>query len=108
MGKENWLFSEKGLDLLTCRAYVYIVSKQNPNRRNLMINLKTWNPTNKRLADLTRLPNLDRIDDVERLRSLRDIALSKLDGMLRQRGNPLRYLTAAGLYADRAAEKALA
>ncbi len=73
-----------------------------------MINLKAWNPTNERLADLTRLPNLDRINDVARLRSLRDIALRKLDGMLRQPGNPLRYLAAAGMYADRAADKALA
>lgn len=70
-----------------------------------MINLKAWNPTNERLADLTGLPNLDRIADVERLRSLQGIALRKLDGMLRQRGNPLRYLAAAGMYADRAGDK---
>lgn len=71
------------------------------------VNLQAWNPTNERLADLTRLPNLDNINDVTRLRSLRDIALRKLDGMMRQGGNPLRYLVASGLYADRAAEKAL-
>ena len=71
------------------------------------VNTQAWNPTNERLADLTGLPNLDNINDVERLRSLRSIALRKLDGMMRQGGNPLRYLAAAGLYADRSAEKAL-
>ncbi len=69
---------------------------------------RAWNPPNALLAKMTGLPNLENITDVERLRILRDIALRKLDGMMRQGGNPLRYLAAAGLYADRAAEKALA
>ncbi len=74
---------------------------------NQKVNLQAWNPTNERLADLTRLPNLDTITDVDRLRSLRDIALRKLDGMRTRRGN-FALARAAGLYADRAAEKALA
>jgi len=63
------------------------------------------NPTNKYLAKLTGLPNLDDVTDTQRLRSLRYIALNKLDGMLK-RGTPLPYRIAAGEYADRAAAKA--
>ncbi len=69
------------------------------------INTTPWNPSNERLADLTGLPDLDQIECPRRLRELSQIALRKLDGMLRQGGNPLRYLTAAGEYADRASIK---
>ncbi len=70
------------------------------------INTKDWNPSNERLAELTRLPNLDAINDTDRLSSLADLAYSKYDGMLRQGGSPLRFLAAADLYAERAADKA--
>ncbi len=70
------------------------------------VNLRAWNPSNERLADLTRLPNLDNETGVEHLRNLRDIALRKLDSMSLHASRS--YLVAVGLYADRAAEKALA
>lgn len=70
------------------------------------INTTDWNPSNTRLAELTGLPNLDNIIDTDRLHSLSDIAYRKSAGMLRQGGNPLRYLAAADRYAERAAEKA--
>lgn len=70
------------------------------------INTKDWNPSNTRLAELTGLPNIDAINNEVRLSNLADIAYRKYQGMLRQGGNPLRYLTAADLYADRAEEKA--
>ena len=69
---------------------------------------KPWDPSNERLAELTGLPNLDTITDSTYLRSLRDIALRKLASRLHQNGHPRPYAMSAGLYAVRAAEKALA
>ena len=69
-------------------------------------NTTEWNPSNEYLAELTGLPNLDTITDTARLINLAYIADSKLAGMQRQGGSPLRYLAAAKLYADRADDKA--